>query len=151
MQGGSGRNVIPAQAVIKLETRGLTTEINDYMQAEARRMIKAAALMQGVSVNIIEMGGASGCARSDELAKRVEKTACQLGIFETIVPEVDLGASEDVTYFMDRVQQRGGQASYVLVGSDLVAGHHDSHFDLDEQAISKAIRLLSQTARDILA
>lgn len=151
MQGGSGRNVIPANALIKLETRGLTTDINDYMQTEAKRIIEAAALMHGVSVKITEMGGASGCSRSDELAKRVGEIACQLGVFETIVPEVDLGASEDVTYFMDRVQNKGGQASYVLVGSNLVAGHHDNHFDLDERAISKAITLLNQTARDILA
>jgi len=64
---------------------------------------------------------------------------------------VDFGASEDATYFMERVQSRGGQACYLLIGSSLAAGHHDNHFDFDEQAISKAIRLLSQTARDILA
>jgi aminobenzoyl-glutamate utilization protein A len=151
MQGGSGRNVIPAEAIIKLETRGLTTVINDYMQVEAKRIIEAAALMQGVSVKITAMGGASGCRRSDEFAKVVAKVASQLGIFDRILPEVDFGASEDATYFMERVQSHGGQACYLLIGSSLAAGHHDNHFDFDEQAISNAIKLLSQTARDILA
>lgn len=150
MQGGSGRNVVPSEAVIKLETRGVTTTINEYMQQEAKRIIEAAAVMHGVTVRINEMGGALGCSRSNKLAERVEKLACRLGIFEEIISEMDLGASEDVTYFMDRVQSQGGQAIYVLVGSNLSAGHHDSHFDFDEQAIAKAIMLLSYTVQDIL-
>ena len=150
LQGGLGRNIIPADAIIKLETRGFTTEINDYMQTEAQRIINAAAVMQDVTVTMTEMGSASGCGRSDELAKRVEKVAEQLGIFDTILPEAELGASEDAAYFMDRVQSNGGQASYMIVGSNLVAGHHDNHFDLDEQAIGKAISLLNQIVLDIL-
>ena len=47
-QGGTGRNVIPAKAVIKVETRGATTEINEYVYGEAVRIIEAAAAMHGV-------------------------------------------------------------------------------------------------------
>lgn len=34
-----------------------------------------------------------------------------------------------------RVQQRGGQAAYVMVGANLATGHHDFPFDFDEDAL----------------
>lgn len=45
LHGGTGRNVIPEEAVMTLETRGLTTEINEYMYAAAERICKSAAAM----------------------------------------------------------------------------------------------------------
>ena len=81
----------------------------------------------------------------------MKKVAEQLQIFDTVSPEAKLGASEDAAYFMERVQSQGGQASYLVVGSNLAAGHHDSHFDFDEQALDKAIKLLSQLVLDLLS
>ena len=56
IQGGSGRNVIPANSVIKVETRGVNSEINEYIYNEAVRIIEAAAMMQGCSVKMELMG-----------------------------------------------------------------------------------------------
>jgi aminobenzoyl-glutamate utilization protein A len=66
------------------------------------------------------------------------------------MPECDFGASEDCSYFMERVQNCGGQSAYVLVGANLAAGHHDAHFDYDEAALELAITFLSTTAADLL-
>ena len=49
IQGGSGRNVIPANSVIKVETRGVNSEINEYIYNEAVRIIEAAAMMQAAA------------------------------------------------------------------------------------------------------
>jgi len=147
---GTGRNVIPANAVIQLETRGATSQINEYMSHEAIRIIESAAQMHGVSVKISEEGGAAGGSNSPQLVTATEEIAKSLGIFTDIVPDCNFNASEDCSYFMERVQQRGGQAVYVLVGANLAAGHHDFRFDFDEEALVFGVALLGSVAYELL-
>lgn len=150
LNAGSGRNVIPANAVLKLETRGASSKINQYMAEEAARIIRTAAEMYDVRVKITEMGGAAGGNNTVELADRITATANRLHIFEEIVPDCDFGASEDFSYFMEKVQQNGGQAAYIMVGADLAAGHHDSYFDFDERALELATKIITVSAADLL-
>lgn len=150
IQGGTGRNVIPARAVIKLETRGATTEINQYVYAEAVRIIEAAAAMHGVTVTIEETGSAAGCENDAALVERIRQVVERQHLFSEIVPAGNIGGSEDCTYFMERVQKRGGQAAFVMVGTELAAGHHDSHFDFNEDALVPAIALMSGVAVELL-
>ena len=150
IQGGTGRNVIPAGAVIKLETRGATTEINQYVYGEAVRIIEAAAAMHGVTVTIEETGGAAGCENDATLVERIRQVVERQRLFSEIVPAGNIGGSEDCTYFMERVQKRGGQAAFVMVGTELAAGHHDSHFDFNEDALVPAIALMSGVAAELL-
>ncbi len=53
------------------------------------------------------------------------------------------GGSEDATYFMRRVQEKGGQAIYAVVGSDIPSGHHTPEFDIDESDFPGAIDALA--------
>ena len=39
-RGGTGRNVIPAEAVLAIETRGGTAQLNEYMEREAQRVCR---------------------------------------------------------------------------------------------------------------
>ena len=150
IQGGSGRNVIPANAVIKVETRGATSEINEYVYAESVRIIEAAAAMQGCGVKMELMGGAAGCDNDPELVARISKVAERQKLLPEILPSGNIGGSEDCTYFMEKVQKNGGQAAYVMVGTELAAGHHDSFFDFNEAALVPAIALLSGAAAELL-
>ena len=150
LNAGSGRNVVAANATLKLETRGTTSAINEYVYQEAVRIINAAAAMYGVKVELTEMGGAAGCGSDAVLAERLRKLAKDSGLFDELVEEADLGGSEDCTYFMERVQQRGGLATYVVVGTEIAAGHHDFRFDFDEAALPKAITLISTATVDLL-
>ncbi|EAX47999.1 amidohydrolase [Thermosinus carboxydivorans Nor1] len=150
MQGGTGRNVIPANAVIKLETRGTTSAINEYMYSEAVRIIEAAAQMHGCQVQMQEMGGAAGCGNDAELVARIRQTVERMGLFKEVVAAGNIGGSEDCTYFMERVQQRGGKAAYVMVGTELAAGHHDFRFDFNEEALVLASAFISGVAADLL-
>jgi len=63
------------------------------------------------------------------------------------VPKVNLGASEDCSYFMERVQQLGGKAVYMMYGSSLKAGHHNSSFDFNEDCLSKSVGLVTVLAK----
>ncbi len=150
LNAGGGRNVIPEHAVMKLETRGATTELDEYMSSNAERILKAAAAMYDVKLDIKKVGGAAGGSNSPKLAAYLVKTAEDLGIFDQVVDKCPFGASEDFSFFMERVQRHGGQAAYMMVGADIVAGHHDSHFDFDEAALGNSAKMLSYAVAGLL-
>ncbi|MDF2635370.1 MAG: amidohydrolase [Pelosinus sp.] len=142
LEAGSGRNVIADRAVLKLETRGETSAINCFMQEEALRVIQGAAAMQGVSVTVSEMGGAAGGQSDAVIASYLRLAAEASGLFTSIEDSGNLGASEDFTCFLERVQERGGQGGYAMVGINRAAGHHDGAFDFDEAALGNAVTVL---------
>ncbi len=150
LEAGSGRNVIADKAVLKLETRGETSSINGFMQEEALRIIQGAAAIQGVTVTIREMGGASGGQSDTAIAERLRQAAETSGLFAVIEDRGSLGASEDFTCFLERVQERGGQGGYAMVGINRAAGHHDGAFDFDEAALSNAVTVLTLAVSDLL-
>ncbi|TVP46993.1 MAG: amidohydrolase [Halomonas sp.] len=147
LHAGSGRNIIADSALLTLETRGATADINDYMEGRAFEVLKGAAAMQGVSVSIKRMGAASACAASPAL---VEKVAACLAdhpaIAHLVRHDVTPAGSEDATSLMARVMERGGQATYMIFGADLAAGHHHACFDFDEAALTLAVAALTQIA-----
>jgi aminobenzoyl-glutamate utilization protein A len=150
LAAGTGRNVVPAQAHLVIETRGATSELNDYMYSYAVRILEAAATMHDCTLAITAMGGARSADSDAELAERVAKVAGELGGFSIRPPDPG-GGSEDYTYMMARVQERGGQATNIGIGADLGGwGHHTAEFDFDERALTRAVTLLASTVLDIM-
>ena len=161
LNAGTGRNVICSDAHLLIETRGETTELNDYMYEKALTVLKASAQMYDCKLEIKEMGGAQNANSDIELSNRIEKVANKISGF-TFFPSRKGGGSEDITYMMKRVQDNGGLAANVGIGADLngisindknrdaVLGAHTSVFDFDEKAITVAIRLLTLIVFDIM-
>ena len=140
INGGSGRNVIPDHAVIKFETRGQTQKINDYMIDCAERIISSAALMYNVKSEIVCVGRARSFELFDEsFASEIKELANEAGVFDQVNDYADLNASEDCTSFMTRVCERGGKATYLLLGTDLADKHHTPNFDFDESSLTSAV------------
>ena len=142
LNAGTGRNVVPDTALLKLETRGATTAINDFMAAEADRMLKAAALMYHTEVKITQAGSAPSCVSEQELGREIAALAEKTGIYTKVVPYKEMGGSEDCAYFMERVQQHGGHAVYLGYGTPIAAGHHNRRFDFDERCLWQAAGIL---------
>ncbi len=152
LNAGTGRNVIPPVAHLAIETRGLTSELNDHMYNYAMRILENAAAMHGCTVEVKAMGGARSGASTPELVDRVRNLAVQISDF-TNVPDGNRqgGGSEDYTYMMERVQQNGGQATFLSVGADYNgAGHHTAEFDFDEIAMKGAVKLFVAAALDLM-
>lgn len=147
VQAGTGRNVLPDTAKIKFETRGANTPINDFMYHEAKRMVQGAALLYDVQVTTEEMGGAPSCKLDRDFGAQIYEIIKATGQFKEVIPEVGLGASEDCTYFMDRVQAHGGKAIYMMCGSNYTAGHHNSKFDFHEKNLVNAAAGLATLAQ----
>ena len=144
--GGTGRNVIPAQAELCVETRGGTTEINAFMEAEARRICQGAADMYGCTVETRFMGSA-GCITCDEpLVEHTIEVLSQMEDIHKILRDINFNGGEDVTTMMRDVQEHGGQVIELVFGMPLAAPHHNDYFDVDERVIPLAARIFSTLA-----
>lgn len=146
---GSGRNVIPARAEMKLETRGATTELNHYVRERAVKILQGAAAMQEVEVEIKEAGAALGGEVSVPLVEKLAAIARTVPGLDDVREFGPVTGSEDYTYFMARVQERGGQATYVILGTDLTAGHHNARFDINEAVLPLGVMFLGETAYEL--
>ena len=147
MQAGSGRNVVPASALLKVETRGASDVINQYVFERAQQAIQGAATMYGVGVETRLMGAATASSPSPQWVAWLQSQAAQVPGVNQAIERVEAPAgSEDATLMMARVQQHQGQASYMVFGTQLAAGHHNEKFDFDEQVLAIAVETLARTA-----
>lgn len=147
LNAGSGRNIIPSSAAMKLETRGETSEINDYIREQALAVLHGAAKMYGVEVDVDIVGEAKSSMPSEELVTTLAAVAEASPYVKKVIPwSTDSAGSEDATYYMERVKELGGLATYCIVGSDLAAGHHNERFDFDEASMEAAVDVLYRSA-----
>ncbi|SDC76821.1 amidohydrolase [Natrinema hispanicum] len=143
VEGGSAANVIPDEARIVAEVRGETTELMEYMKHRAEQVLRSAAEMHDCEVSV-ETGAEAPSARSDDdLVSTVADVAGETAGVERVLERDELGGSEDATYLMRAVQERGGSACYVGVGTDHPGGHHTATFDVDEASIGHGIDVLA--------
>ena len=148
ISGGSSRNVIPSHAQIQFETRGETTEINDFMKSRSKDIIEASALMYEVKHSLKCVGDAESFSVKDDFGEEIAKKAADCQLFDTVNVIGNMNASEDCTAFMNRVVSNGGKATYMMYGSDLASNHHTPEFDFDEQTMTDVAAFLAILAVD---
>ncbi|WP_166970905.1 amidohydrolase [Brevibacterium atlanticum] len=136
---GEGRNVVPRAATIRVETRGQTSEINEFMFARAEDVIAGAARMQGVDCTLTVVGRADREDPSPELLPFIRESFTGVPGVAEIRDSSGVGGSEDATAMMKRVKERGGLATYVQIGMDTTAGHHTEDFDVDEDMLGLGV------------
>ncbi|HHD2836459.1 M20 family metallo-hydrolase [Klebsiella quasipneumoniae] len=147
MQAGTGRNVVPSSALLKVETRGESEAINQYVFDRAQHVIAGAAAMHQAGYELRMMGAATASAPSPAwVAYLREQAALVPGVQQAVDRIAALAGSEDATLMMARVQARGGLASYMIFGTELSAGHHNEKFDFDESVMTVAVDTLARVA-----
>lgn len=151
LQAGTGRNIVPQEARLVLETRGETSDINEFMKEKVEKIVKAAAAMYDNDVEINLVGEALSSSCSPDLAKLLQETAIEHPFIKNSAVTGDKNAgSEDATYFLERVKERGGSATYVIFGTDLAAGHHNDKFDMNEKSLLPAVEILFSATKRLL-
>lgn len=145
LNAGVGRNVVPPNAFMKIETRGDSHELAEQVYREAEDALLAAANKYGVEVSVTKHGE-SVCADSDAgLAAIVAEAAKSVPGIDEVRPVCEMFGSDDACWMMRRVQERGGRGVYSIIGADLTAGHHNGAFDFDESAMGTALEVLHGT------
>lgn len=145
MEGGSGRNVIPAYAKLKIETRGENTEINDYMSEKAMAVIEGAAKMQDIDFRVSEMGSAPSSKSSGELIELLKDVTQGIDNVKEFSEFSPFSGSEDITYMMKYMEAHGKPSAFLSVGTKVKGGHHNKFFDFDEKVIPLSVELLMKT------
>jgi aminobenzoyl-glutamate utilization protein A len=149
--GGTAANIVPEEAYIEGEVRGETTELMEYMREHADRVLESAAEMHDCELSVTTSGEAPSATPDDAVVDLVEAVAGETAGVTSVVRHADLGGSEDATYLMRRVQERGGKASFVCVGTDHPGGHHTATFDVDERSLPIGVELLAESLRRLAA
>jgi aminobenzoyl-glutamate utilization protein A len=142
--GGTATNIIPEAAHLEGEVRGETTELRDYMNDRAHRIIESAATMHACEAEVTVEGAAPSATSDAAIVDLVHDLAGDVVGVDSVLRRDDLGGSEDATELMRYVQERGGLAAYVGVGTDHPGGHHTATFDVDERSLPIGIDLLSE-------
>ncbi|HGW1996206.1 amidohydrolase [Klebsiella pneumoniae] len=147
MQAGTGRNVVPSSALLKVETRGESEAINQYVFERAQHVVAGAAAMYEARYELRMMGAATASAPSPAWVDYLREQAARVPGVQQAVDRIAAPAgSEDATLMMARVQARGGLASYMIFGTELSAGHHNEKFDFDESVMAVAVETLARVA-----
>ena len=152
LRAGSGRNVVPDHALMQLEVRGETTEINQFMMERTKEICQSAAAMQGCTCEITVMGMAEGQHSDEQLIERVGQ------VIRRDLPNLTLSTeqnaknwgSDDVSVMMNRVQAHGGQATYMRAMTDMAGAQHTVTFDFDEAVLGRSVAVFCAAAMDEL-
>jgi aminobenzoyl-glutamate utilization protein A len=143
VEGGTASNIIAETARVECEVRGETTELMEYMWEKTGQVIDAAAEMHGCEAERSRNSRAPSAVSDEGIARLVAEAAEGVEGVTNVMDRDELGGSEDATYLMQAVQDNGGQACYVGVGTDHPGGHHTRTFDVDEESLRIGIETLS--------
>lgn len=143
LRAGTSRNVIPDTAHLEMEVRGETTEINAYMMEEAERICHAAGTMWGCETEMTIEGRGESQKSDKALWRRIAGIVSEDLPQYTVssVPNARNWGSEDISLMMNRVQQHGGQATYMRTMTDMASEQHTVRFDFDEKVLAAGISL----------
>ncbi|QHS16373.1 M20 family metallo-hydrolase [haloarchaeon 3A1-DGR] len=150
-ESGTASNVIADHAHLEAEARGETTELMEYMKGRLKRTLRSAASMHGCTVDVDVISESPRADSDPELVDHVASVARGVEGVTDVVPTADFGASEDATFLMERVQENGGLASYLIVGTDHPTGHHTPTFDVDERSLRIGADVLTAAIRGVEA
>ncbi|OIB55283.1 amidohydrolase [Natrialba sp. SSL1] len=146
----NAQNVISDCAEMRVEVRGETAAINEYMSDSVHRIIRHAAGMHNVEYDLSLYGKTTSFTADDEIVSEVATAARSCDSVTTVVDRDQIGASEDASYLIKRVQATGGKGTYIGIGASNPSGHHTSTFDFDEEALDVGVEVVVQTLHRIM-
>ena len=149
LEGGKAANIIPDSSKMIIETRAESEEVNTDLEKRVRTIIAHSAGMHGLDYKIETIGGAIPISCDQELVDLVVQEAETMNAFSSVKPVIysnSLG-SEDASFMIRRVQENGGQGTYIKIGSNIPAPHHHPKFDIDEAMLKPAVDLFYKLAK----
>ncbi|MFC4557744.1 amidohydrolase [Virgibacillus kekensis] len=139
LTAGSGRNIIPEDSYMEIEVRGETQEVADYMAEKATRIIRAAADMHDVECIIDPVGITEVVVCDETLIPQIQEWCKNSELITEVLPEIQVSGSEDASFMINKVQEHGGKATYMLFGTKLDYPHHHPQFDYEEDVLGVAV------------
>lgn len=146
LQGGTAINVIPEQAKMAIETRSDKSNYNEDLKNRVTRIIEHSAKMHDLQYEVEIIGEGTTITCDNRLIEEAYEAAQELEIFDSIKKIGTATGSEDASILIQRVQECGGEGTYMLIGTELPAPHHHPAFNMNEASLLDAVKLLKQIA-----
>lgn len=140
----NAQNVISERAELRVEVRGETADLNESMLNAAKRILTHSAGMYEVDLETELYGKTTTFISDQEAINIVSEAASTVEDVDEIIGQEPIGASEDASFLINRVQESGGRGTYIGIGASNKAGHHTAHFDIDESALEIGVDVLVQ-------
>jgi len=144
LHGGVATNIVPPEADLDYRIRADSHAAVEELDTRARQAVIASAQTYGCTAALKTTGQASSENSNSELAALVAELGHGINGVTTTKQHHPFGGSEDATVLMSEVHRRGGQATYIMLGSDISAGHHNERFDFDERSLGIGAELLAR-------
>jgi aminobenzoyl-glutamate utilization protein A len=149
-EGGTAPNIVPHIAKMSVELRANIKDIIIDLDQRVKTIIESSASMHGLTYEMEKIGQATTINCDEELIRIVLEEAQNIEYFSSFKEEFKVQAGEDASWLISRVQELGGQGTYIVIGADIPAPHHHSCFDIEEQTLSNSVILLEKVARRTL-
>lgn len=149
VESPNAQNVISEETKMRVEVRGETADLNEYMLEKTRRILEHAAAMHEVELETQLYGKTTTFTADQEAIDAIMKGANEVGTVTDIIERDNLGGSEDASYLIQRVQESNGKATYIGVGASNPYGHHTARFDIDEEALQIGVDVVTETIRSL--
>jgi aminobenzoyl-glutamate utilization protein A len=146
VDSGTARNVVPEHGELQMEVRAETDEEVGDLFSRVKQVVDGIGRGLEVETEILVVGRSPAADSSADLAATVAEAGAAAGLSR--LDGLTMEASDDAAAMMRRVQDRGGSAVYLKVGTDLAGGNHTPTFDFDEGCLRGGVELV---ARAVLA
>lgn len=134
LNSGTERNIVPEHAHMELEIRAEYQALLDDMESRVLKALEGTSIAFEVKNQIRLMGTSIAYNYIDEdFFEDLKNYLTSLGYNLILKPKFK--ASEDVSYMLKRVAEKGGKSLHFIIGSDLKSNHHTNSFDFDENSL----------------
>lgn len=141
---GEGRNVVPVNAFMQIETRGATGEVNQYMVDYVKRIVDGNALAYDVKAAIETVGEATTLTADDGVTADLTAIAKAIPFIKRVDRYDNVSGSEDCTILIERVRAHGGKAGFFMFGCNQ-NGHHRGDFTIqDTESLVEAFEMFTR-------
>lgn len=149
MNAGVVVNTIAPNAFMSIEYRGQTRTIAEYARKRVFDILDGAARAYDLEYTYEDFGEIPAAKSSDAMMEVIQRAAKKVPWFEKIYFEGNVGGTDDASVMINKVQDNGGIATYVGIGTNTTQPVHNAEFDLDEDAIPAAIDMLVHAVEEL--
>lgn len=135
-------NTIAPTAYMEIEYRGQTQEIAKYARKRVFDVLDGAAKTHDMEYTYEDLGEIPAGKADDAMMAVIQRAAEQIPWFKKIYFEGNVGGTDDATVMINKVQEHGGLATYIGLGTDTTQPVHNAEFDIDEEVIPQSIDML---------
>lgn len=152
MSAGTTYNIVAQTAEIEGTVRTFSPEVRMQIQSELKKLAENTAASYGGSISYFNRDNTSALINDKEVTDDVLKTALALFGESKVITERELSlGGDDMAEYILKIP---GMYSYVGSANkdryETTVAHHNSHFDLDEEAVLIAAKLYACYAYDYL-